>query len=185
MTEAENTLPDENRAADTIRQNVRRMIEVEEAAMEHRHAGARLAQGIGTFAGTGPFVALQTAAVVAWVGLNLHLGGLRPFDPYPFNLLSTCLSLEAVLLTAFVLMKQRRQGRLADRRSHLDLQVNLMTEREVSLIIEMLERLAHRLDAPQAVMREATDLSRTSTTEQLVDELHRHLPESGLDLSTE
>ena len=176
----------ENTAAETIRQNIQRVIALEEDAVQGRRGFSRVAFGIGT----GWFVGIQSVLIAAWLAINLRATPLAPFDPYPFSLLSAFLSLEGVVLTAFVLMRQRRAGRLADRRSHLDLQVNLLTEREVeraaggevSLLIEMVERLAHRLDAPHAAIPEALDLSRTSATEHLVNELHRHLPESDLDL---
>jgi uncharacterized membrane protein len=47
------------------------------------------------------------------------------FDPFPYSLLSSITSLEAVWIAAFVLMKQNRMSVIADRRDHLDLQVNL------------------------------------------------------------
>ena len=67
---------------------------------------------------------------------------LTRFDPFPYPLLSSITSLEAVLLTAFVLIKQNRMAMIADRRDHLDLQVNLLTEREATQIIQMLDRLS-------------------------------------------
>jgi uncharacterized membrane protein len=49
------------------------------------------------------------------------------------------------LLAAFVLMKQNRMGMVADRRDHLDLQVNLLTEQRATQIIQMLDWLSTRL----------------------------------------
>ena len=54
--------------------------------------------------------------------------GVAPFVPFPYPLLASIPSLEAVLIAAFVLMKQNRIGIIADRRDHLDLQVDLLTE---------------------------------------------------------
>jgi uncharacterized membrane protein len=65
--------------------------------------------------------------------------------PSSAPLLATFTSLEAVLLTAFVLMKQNRMSVIADRRDHLDLQVNLLTEKEATQIIQMLDRLSTHL----------------------------------------
>ena len=47
------------------------------------------------------------------------------------------IAVEAVLMTAFVLMKKNRMSKLADRRAHLNLQINLLTERETTKIIGM------------------------------------------------
>ena len=41
--------------------------------------------------------------------------------------------MEGVLLETFVLIKQNRMSYLSDRRAHLDLQVNLLAESEVTL----------------------------------------------------
>jgi uncharacterized membrane protein len=46
-------------------------------------------------------------------------------------------------------MKQNRMGAIADRRDHLDLQVNLLTERRATRIIQMLERLSAHLGLEQ------------------------------------
>ena len=83
-------------------------------------------------------------AFVGWAIVNAGIiSEIPPFDPYPYALLSSITSLEAVLIAAFVLMKQNRMSIIADRRDHLDLQVNLLTERKATQIIQMLDRLAH------------------------------------------
>jgi uncharacterized membrane protein len=55
------------------------------------------------------------------------------------------MSTEAILLTAFVLIKQDRMSRRADQRAHLDLQINLLSEREMTLVLQMLDRISVRL----------------------------------------
>jgi uncharacterized protein DUF1003 len=45
-------------------------------------------------------------------------------------------SLEAIFLTSFVLMTQNRITRQADRRAHLDLQVNLLAEQALTAILQ-------------------------------------------------
>jgi hypothetical protein len=59
----------------------------------------------------------------AWVTVNAGVvGGIRPFDPFPFRFLTMTVSLEAIFLALFVLASQNRLSRQADKRSHLDLQ---------------------------------------------------------------
>lgn len=74
-----------------------------------------------------------------WLGLNSS--GWYVFDPYPYNLLTLSVSLEAIVLASFVLMTQNRMTRQADRRAHLDLQVNLLAEQELTAILHMLHAL--------------------------------------------
>ena len=102
---------------------------------------------------------------------------LPPFDPFPYPLLSSLTSLEAVLLAAFVLMKQNRLGRVADRRDHLDLQVNLLTEQRATQIIQMLDRLSSRFGIDQHADEVSRELGRRVAVEHLVEELHSRLPD--------
>ena len=84
-----------------------------------------------------------------------------PFDPYPFQLLCFCLSMEGVLLAVFVLMKQNRMSYLSDRRNHLDLQINLLTEREVTRLLQITDRVARHLGVESGLDEEhVRELSR-------------------------
>jgi uncharacterized membrane protein len=66
------------------------------------------------------------------------------FDPFPFNLLTLVVSLEAIVLTGFVLMSQNRMTQLADLRTHLDLQVNLLAEQELTAILKVVCLVAEK-----------------------------------------
>jgi uncharacterized membrane protein len=91
-------------------------------------------------------------------------------------LLSSITSLEAVLLTAFVLIKQNRMAVIADRRDYLDLQVNLLTEREATQIIQMLDRLSTHFGVDQHHDPDSRELGRHVAVEHLVEEVHSRLP---------
>ena len=66
------------------------------------------------------------------------------FDPFPFSLLNVLVSLEAIFLTSFVLMTQNRMTHQADKRAHLDLQVNLLAEQELTAILQMIYALCQQ-----------------------------------------
>ncbi|HUK33232.1 MAG TPA: DUF1003 domain-containing protein, partial [Vicinamibacterales bacterium] len=90
-------------------------------------------------AGSRPFIIGHAAWFIAWVFvINAHP---EAFDPYPFNLLNLLVSLEAIFLTSFVLMTQNRMTKQADRRAHIDLQVNLLAEQELTAILQMVYAL--------------------------------------------
>jgi uncharacterized membrane protein len=134
---------------------------------------------IGGFVGTISFVVLQLVVFVGWVVVNAGMiPQIGPFDPFPYPLLSSITSLEAVLLAAFVLMKQNRMGVVADRRDHLDLQVNLLTEQRATQIIQMLDRLSARLGVDQQHNEDSRELGRHVAVEHLVEELHSRLPDA-------
>jgi uncharacterized membrane protein len=121
--------------------NVQAIANLESASRERRSRIECLSDVITRSAGSLPFVVLHVIWFAAWIGVN---STPRAFDPFPFSLLTLIVSLEAILLSALLLMSQNRQMRDADRRTHLDLQVNLLAEQELTAILQLLVRLAER-----------------------------------------
>ena len=96
--------------------------------------------------GTLACVGLHLAALAVWLFVNNgRVGALSPFDPYPYPLLSTVTSVEAILLALFVLITQNRQARLAERRADMDLHVSLLAEHEATRLIALAEKIAERV----------------------------------------
>lgn len=91
---------------------------------------------------------IELLAVAAWMTVNVEAPklGIDAFDPPPFNWLQGMLGLGALLITTMVLTTQNRQGRRAEQRSHLDLQVNLLAEQKIAKLVSLLEEL--RRDLP-------------------------------------
>ena len=81
--------------------------------------------------------------------------GLRAPDPPPFSWLQGVVGLLALLTTTMVLITQNRQTKMLERRMHLDLQVNLLTEQKTAKLIELLEEL--RRDLPNVRNRRDTE----------------------------
>ena len=104
----------------------------------------RLLHAIGGFVGTAQFVILQCVAVTAWIVFNSNYPS-RAIDEFPYPLLATSLSLEAVLLTSCVLIRQGLIDRTLERRDHLELQINLLAEREATKSLRILQALAAKL----------------------------------------
>ena len=82
----------------------------------------------------------------AWVIVN-DMSGIPHFDPFPFTFLTLVVSLEAIFLSAFILISQNHETRLSERRNQLDLQINLLTEQENTKMLTLLERIAHKVGA--------------------------------------
>jgi len=137
----------------------------------------RLSEAIGKFAGTAIFAIMQVIAVLIWIAVNTGL--LRPalaFDPFPFPLLSMILALEAVLLTSFVLIRQNRMSQKADQRSHLDLQINLLAEKETTKVIQLLERMGEHLGIKDQIMdEEVRELGKDTEVEVVARDLQENL----------
>ena len=107
----------------------------------------RFLHAIGEFVGTIHFVVLQCLFVLIWVAGNGRiLVSFTPIDPYPYPLLGAALALESVLLTSFVLIRQNVMDRRSERRNHLDLQINMLAEKEATSILRILRDIAEHLD---------------------------------------
>ncbi len=169
----------QNQIPPFIHENIDAIIEAEQEAHRSRSFSEIVYELVGGFIGTLSFVVIQVFGIVLWVIINLGLTPLiAAFDPFPFPVLSLILTLEAVLVAAFVLMKQNRMSKLADRRAHLDLQINLMTERETTKIIGMLLQIGERLDIQHKVLdEESQQLSRLLTIESLMETMQNKFPD--------
>lgn len=140
---------------DPVEQSIETILRLEKTELRRRSWSDVVADGIASFAGSISFVILHLAWFSSWAAWNTgFLGSLRVFDPYPFQLLAMLVSLEGVLLVTFVLIKQNRMTYLSDRRAHLDLQINLLAEREATHVLRLLQRLAHRLAVPDDLLKE-------------------------------
>jgi uncharacterized membrane protein len=120
---------------------VRAVADLERQAFHQRSALERMTDAVTQAAGSGAFIIGHVAWFIIWIAVN------RPpqaFDPYPYSLLNVLVSLEAIVLTAFVLMTQNRMTHQADKRAHLDLQVNLLAEQELTAILQMLYALCQK-----------------------------------------
>jgi CRP/FNR family transcriptional regulator, cyclic AMP receptor protein len=100
----------------------------------------RITDAIAAFSGSLQFLALHAIWFGLWIGLN-SIPGLPAFDPFPFGLLTMCVSLEAIFLSVIVLLSQNRQS-VKDRiRADVDYEVNLKAELEVSHLHEKVDHL--------------------------------------------
>ena len=124
---------------DPVLENVRTVAELERQASYGLRGLERLSRMVTDVAESRVFILGHAAWFVLWVFvLNTRADS---FDPYPFNLLNLFVSLEAIFLTSFVLMTQTRMTKQADRRAHIDLQVNLLAEQELTAILQMVYAL--------------------------------------------
>jgi uncharacterized membrane protein len=117
--------------------------------------------------------------VAAWSTVNLSLiPGVRAFDPFPFGILALFVSLESVFLTIFVLISQNRMSRQAERRAHLDLQVGMLAEQELTMMLQMLQKLCQHSGVDvKSANQQVQGFSETTDVHKLATELEKKLPE--------
>jgi uncharacterized membrane protein len=126
--------------------NIRAVARLEQRARLRRSPAAWLSDAITNVAGNEWSVALHFVWFAAWLFVNSRLSPWKPFDPFPFSLLTSIVSLEAIFLTLFVLASQNRLTGEADKRAHLDLQVNLLAEQEMTIVLRMLKDLCDHFE---------------------------------------
>ena len=138
--------------ADVLRDRRRRRLVANRAfgALKAKHAAERtlilaLADWLNDLAASPKFFVLHAIWFLVWIPWNVGLLGLKPFDPYPFGLLTMVVSLEAIFLSIFVLMSQKREAAIAELREEMSLQVSLRLEQEVTKTLQLVAGLYTRM----------------------------------------
>lgn len=164
--------------SESARKNIETIVRLEQESMRRRSLGERVSDLFTRFMGSMTFVVLHLALFTIWVTVNLGWTPLRPFDPFPFGILTLIVSAEGVLLAIFVLVSQNRMSRQANQRAHLDLQINLLSEQETTKLLQKVQSILDHFGIEQTPLdEEVQHLSQETHVETLVSELQRSLPE--------
>jgi uncharacterized membrane protein len=88
-------------------------------------------------------------------------------------------SLEAIFLALFVIASQNRLAHQSDKRAHLDLQIDLLAEREMTAVLRLLRDIAAHLGLKHSVTDEQLhDLVKKTDIHELTSTLDE-TPETG------
>jgi uncharacterized membrane protein len=166
-----------------LEENVQAIKRWEKAILLARSKAEQVSDWIVCTAGSGPVLFLHVVWFAAWVIMNVDLiRGIRPFDRFPFPFLTMTVSLEAIFLALFVLASQNRLARQADKRSHLDLQVDLLAEREMTAVLQLLQDIASHLDVRTSVTPEQLrDLMKQTDLRRLTDRMDELAAPTAVD----
>jgi uncharacterized membrane protein len=140
--------------------NVRTLLDAKRKVLQSLSTNARLADRITAFAGSPVAVLVHVVLAGGWVLYNSGLLGNEALDPFPFGLLAAFVSLEAIFISSFVLISQNRLTAAEDRRAELNLQVNLLTEHEVTQLVRLMERVADKVGVPHEGRVDTSDVVR-------------------------
>ena len=164
--EAENPM-----LCDVIERNIRTIIDLRHKAANRRDLEARVSDIITDVSGRMIFVYFHVVWFGLWIILNTSLLGFKAFDPFPYGLLTMIVSLEAIFLATFVLISQNRTAAEADHRADLDLQINLLTEHEITRVIRMLDLIGRKLEVEIELDEELLQLERNVEPQQVMQEM--------------
>jgi uncharacterized membrane protein len=141
------------KAPSPVVRNVQTIADMEAAASAERKPLDRLSDRVSDFASSSWFLVIHVVWFLAWILINTLAA--RPIDPYPFTFLTFLVSLEAIFLTSFVLISQNHLEAQAHRRAALDLQINLLAERELTGVLRAVTEIAAHLGVPLAAEDES------------------------------
>jgi uncharacterized membrane protein len=156
-----------------LEENIETIKRWEQAAVHHRSKVEQMSDAITRVAAGGPMLVFHVVWFAFWVLANLRLiPGVPPFDPFPFPLLTMTVSLEAIFLSLFVLASQNRLTHEADKRANLDLQIDLLAEREMTVVLRLLQDIARHLEIPLSVTPDQIrDLVKKTDIDTLTDRM--------------
>jgi uncharacterized membrane protein len=153
--------------------NVSMMLEREKLAKANHSAGEKLATHVAAFCGSMPFIWIHIVWFVLWVAFNMSSLVAHPFDPFPFPFLIFIVSLEAIFLSAFILISQNHETRLSEQRSHLDVQINLLIEQENTQMLKILRSIASKLKADFQEDPDLAVLEQAMRPENILDQIDK------------
>jgi uncharacterized membrane protein len=162
----------------TMEENVRAIKVWEQSALHSRSRAERVSEWITYTAARGPVLLAHLLWFAGWAAVNTgFVPAVPPFDPFPFPLLTTFVSLEAIFLALFVLSSQNRLATQADKRAHLDLQIDLLAEREMTAVLQLLQDIARQLGVAHASgSSPIQELAKETDVHQLTSKLDDELP---------
>ncbi len=160
---------------ETAKKNIEVMAQVEQKLHLNRTAIDKLGDGIARFFGSLWFIAAHAVFLAIWFAINGEwIRELEPFDPYPFAFLGLIIGIEFIVLTSFVLMNQSVQTKRLEHWGHVNLQVCILTEQEVTKSIHLLHKICERLDLEDGgADQESKDLSQPTHLTSMVEEIEK------------
>ena len=159
------------------KQSIKAVSDLEHEALARRTTAETFSDFVVSQGGRPWVIALHTLWFGGWMLWNSgRMPGFRAFDPFPYMGLTTIVSLEAIFLSLFILVSQNRATRRADERAHLDLQINLMAEREATKMLRLLQALCAYHGLAEAADSEVDEMLREIEPASIARELEKHLP---------
>jgi len=143
--------------AKLLRHSVSR--DINEDIEDKRTRVLKIADWISEFSGSLQFLFIHLGLFFIWIVLNTGPLARLPFgnfDPFPFGLLTMVVSLEAIILSVFVLLSQNRQVARDRVRNDIEYHVNLKAELEIGHLHEKVDHFH------QEVMRRLSVLEKAS-----------------------
>jgi len=170
--------PRKAKVSGPVERNIRSVAKLESDREEGQHGIDRFVSLLGTFAGSKLSIALHLLVLALWLLINTgHIHSISPFDRAPFSLLGFCFSTEAIFLSIFVLLKQNHMQHREDHLSQLNLQIDLLTEKELTKALQLLRAICVKLDIGEPMQdAELSEMSQVTSVDTLAERILTDLP---------
>ena len=169
MSLRENEIPE---MAKIVERNVNALLDHKQNQIKKRSFQDKFVDSVTTFISSMISLYVHLFLYGSWVIWNLGWLKLKPFDSN-FIALTTTAAVEAIFLTTFVLIGQKRMNIQADKWAELDLQVSLLTEHEVTRIMKLVTAMAKKMEIEEAHNKEAEELSKDIHPEKILDTMEK------------
>ena len=171
--EIEDHIEDNPALSKIIERNIRTVINLRLKAAREQSLQDHIADAFTSFSGRMVFVYVHVVWFGVWILLNTGRLGVHPFDPFPYGLLTMIVSLEAIFLSTFVLISQNRLSEESEHRADLDLHIGLLTEHELTRVLQMLDAIQEKMGIEDHEESELADLEMETKPEDVLAEIAR------------
>ena len=169
MNASEREIPE---MARVVERNVNALLRRKEQESKKRKLHEKLVDSVTAFTSSMWSVYFHLALFGIWILWNAGAFHLKPFDR-SFIILATFAAVEAIFLTTFVLIGQKRINIQADKWAELDLQVSLLTEHEVTRMLNLMIAIAKKMNIEEADNKEMEELSKDIHPEKVLDTMEK------------
>ncbi len=149
----------------------------EAQALQQRSFFTRISDDLNNAFGSISFLIFNLILFGYWITVNSGLiKGIQPFDPFPFGLLTLGLSIEAIILSIFILVSQNRTSYVDTLREELHLQVNLIAEEEITKALKVLAEMRREMGIKEKDPELDEMIKRTNTSyieQSLINQIQR------------
>lgn len=156
-------------STEATKENIDKLAEREKSESRKSPLSHRLAHKVAAFTGSISFIVFHICLFGGWILFNSF--SEKAFDPFPFVMLTTTVSLEAIFLTAFVMLSQNELSRRTELKHDLDLQVNLLAEKESTEIVKFLIKVGKKLEMPQEDWKDLQALTEDTNPEEMIERI--------------
>ncbi len=149
---------------------------LEAQTLSKRTISIKIADILTSRFGTARFFIILLIVTIIWILFNVGvIPGVPIYDPYPFILLTMIASVGAIFLTVIVLISQNRQSYINTLRNELLLQMILISERELTKALQILNKRLNKGVNRDKELKEMLNQTNVSLIQKIIEkQLKQH-----------